>query len=164
MSTKTSNNNTKVTKSDVDALRNALKQRRAKLTLLRRPITTLRQETESFDFSFYNFLFIYFRNVLVVIVESIIRYSLAFIRHPLTLLLGVPLGIMYAVAVISEGDLALVDVPLIEDMVAYVVWWVGLGVLSSVGLGTGMHTGLLFLFPHILKVSLAADECGVGRL
>jgi membrane protein YqaA with SNARE-associated domain len=67
---------------------------------------------------------------------------------------------MYAVAVISEGDLALVDVPLIEDMVAYVVWWLGLGVLSSVGLGTGMHTGLLFLFPHILKVSLATDECG----
>ena len=41
-----------------------------------------------------------------------------------------------------------------------VVWWLGLGVLSSVGLGTGMHTGLLFLFPHILKVSLAAAECG----
>jgi len=28
-----------------------------------------------------------------------------------------------------------------------------------VGLGTGMHTGLLFLFPHILKVCLAAAEC-----
>ena len=35
----------------------------------------------------------------------------------------------------------------------YVVWWVGLGVLSSIGLGTGMHSGLLFLFPHMLKVS-----------
>lgn len=34
----------------------------------------------------------------------------------------------------------------------YVVWWVGLGVLSSIGLGTGMHSGLLFLFPHMLKV------------
>jgi len=31
------------------------------------------------------------------------------------------------------------------------VWWVGLGVLSSIGLGTGMHSGLLFLFPHMLK-------------
>lgn len=37
-------------------------------------------------------------------------------------------------------------------MVEYVVWWVGLGVLSSIGLGTGMHSGLLFLFPHMLKV------------
>lgn len=41
----------------------------------------------------------------------------------------------------------------------YVVWWVGLGVLSSVGLGTGMHSGLLFLFPHIFKVVTAAEEC-----
>ena len=40
-----------------------------------------------------------------------------------------------------------------EELVRYVVWWVGLGVLSSIGLGTGMHSGLLFLFPHMLKVS-----------
>jgi len=40
-----------------------------------------------------------------------------------------------------------------------VVWWVGLGVLSSVGLGTGMHSGLLFLFPHFMKVCVAATEC-----
>lgn len=39
-----------------------------------------------------------------------------------------------------------------ETWVQYVVWWVGLGVLSSVGLGAGMHSGLLFLFPHMLKV------------
>ena len=40
----------------------------------------------------------------------------------------------------------------VESWLAYVVWWVGLGVLSSIGLGTGMHSGLLFLFPHFLKV------------
>lgn len=40
----------------------------------------------------------------------------------------------------------------IEINVAFVVWWVGLGVLSSIGLGTGLHSGMLFLFPHILKV------------
>ena len=39
-----------------------------------------------------------------------------------------------------------------DAWVQYVVWWVGLGVLSSVGLGAGMHSGLLFLFPHMLKV------------
>lgn len=41
----------------------------------------------------------------------------------------------------------------LQENVKYMIWWVGLGVLSSIGLGTGMHTGLLFLFPHILKVS-----------
>lgn len=42
----------------------------------------------------------------------------------------------------------------LEEGAQYVVWWVGLGVLSSIGLGTGMHSGLLFLFPHMLKVRL----------
>ena len=36
----------------------------------------------------------------------------------------------------------------------YCIWWVGLGILSSIGLGTGMHSGLLFLFPHMLKVGV----------
>lgn len=38
-------------------------------------------------------------------------------------------------------------------------WWVGLGVLSSVGLGTGAHTGMLFTFPHVFKVCMAAHRC-----
>ncbi|KAK3085171.1 hypothetical protein FSP39_025451 [Pinctada imbricata] len=38
-------------------------------------------------------------------------------------------------------------------------YWVGLGILSSVGLGTGLHTFLLYLGPHIAAVTLAAYEC-----
>lgn len=41
-----------------------------------------------------------------------------------------------------------------------VVFWTGLGILSSVGLGTGMHSGVLFLFPHIARVCMAASACG----
>ncbi len=48
---------------------------------------------------------------------------------------------------------------IIEHYAAFAVWWVGLGVLSSIGLGTGMHTGMLFLFPHILQVCLAGSAC-----
>ena len=36
----------------------------------------------------------------------------------------------------------------------------GLGILSSVGLGTGLHTFLLYLGPHIAAVTMAAYECG----
>ena len=46
----------------------------------------------------------------------------------------------------------------VQDMelwLQYLVWWVGLGVLSSIGLGSGVHSGLLFLFPHMLKVGSA---------
>ncbi|KAF2367337.1 SNARE associated Golgi protein [Trinorchestia longiramus] len=38
-------------------------------------------------------------------------------------------------------------------------WWVWLGVLSSVGLGTGLHTFLLYLGPHIASVTMAAYTC-----
>lgn len=38
-------------------------------------------------------------------------------------------------------------------------YWIGLGILSSVGLGTGLHTFLLYLGPHIAAVTLAAFEC-----
>lgn len=39
------------------------------------------------------------------------------------------------------------------------LWWVGLGVASSIGLGTGLHTFVLYLGPHIAKVTLVAYEC-----
>ncbi|XP_072013164.1 vacuole membrane protein 1-like isoform X2 [Amphiura filiformis] len=38
-------------------------------------------------------------------------------------------------------------------------YWVMLGILSSVGLGTGLHTFLLYLGPHIASVTIAAFEC-----
>ncbi|KAK8391019.1 hypothetical protein O3P69_016993 [Scylla paramamosain] len=38
-------------------------------------------------------------------------------------------------------------------------WWLWLGILSSVGLGTGLHTFLLYLGPHIASVTLAAYSC-----
>lgn len=43
--------------------------------------------------------------------------------------------------------------------IGFVLYWVGLGVVSSVGLGTGLHTFLLYLGPHIASVTLAAYEC-----
>ncbi|RMZ99924.1 vacuole membrane 1 [Brachionus plicatilis] len=39
------------------------------------------------------------------------------------------------------------------------MYWVGLGVASSIGLGTGLHTFLLYLGPFIAQVTLAAYEC-----
>lgn len=50
-------------------------------------------------------------------------------------------------------------IDLIRTNTWFVVYWVGLGVLSSVGLGTGLHTFLLYLGPHIASVTLAAYEC-----
>lgn len=38
-------------------------------------------------------------------------------------------------------------------------YWVLLGIASAFGLGTGLHTFLLFLGPYIAEVTRAAYEC-----
>ncbi|XP_049849177.1 vacuole membrane protein 1 homolog isoform X2 [Schistocerca gregaria] len=38
-------------------------------------------------------------------------------------------------------------------------WWVFLGFLSSFGVGTGLHTFVLYLGPFIARTTLAATEC-----
>ncbi|CAF2473344.1 unnamed protein product [Rotaria sp. Silwood2] len=48
----------------------------------------------------------------------------------------------------------------IENLFFWSLYWFGLGVASSVGLGTGLHTFLLYLGPFIAQVTLAAYECG----
>ncbi|KAJ8921223.1 hypothetical protein NQ315_013695 [Exocentrus adspersus] len=51
---------------------------------------------------------------------------------------------------------------LVQGVYKQLLWclyWIGLGILSSVGLGTGLHTFLLYLGPHIAQVTLAAYEC-----
>lgn len=45
------------------------------------------------------------------------------------------------------------------SLLVWCCWWLGLGVLSSVGLGTGLHTFLLYLGPHVAAVAHAAAEC-----
>ena len=49
-----------------------------------------------------------------------------------------------------------------EDTIKFVefaIWWMGLGIASSIGLGTGLHTFVLYLGPHIAKVTMATNEC-----
>ncbi|CAF1598744.1 unnamed protein product [Rotaria sp. Silwood1] len=48
----------------------------------------------------------------------------------------------------------------IESLFIWTLYWFGLGVASSIGLGTGLHTFLLYLGPFIAQVTLAAYECG----
>lgn len=50
-------------------------------------------------------------------------------------------------------------IQLVKSKGLFIIYWTGLGVLSSVGLGTGLHTFILYLGPHIASVTLAAYEC-----
>ena len=37
----------------------------------------------------------------------------------------------------------------IIDFTTFAIYWIGLGIASSVGLGTGLNTFILYLGPHI---------------
>jgi len=74
--------------------------------------------------------------------------------HPVTVKVFPTLLLAYAVLFVLNLSHT------VDSLASFVVWWVGLGVLSSIGLGTGLHTGMLFLFPHIYKVVDAAKRCG----
>ncbi|KAL3538108.1 hypothetical protein ACH5RR_001474 [Cinchona calisaya] len=42
----------------------------------------------------------------------------------------------------------------------YGIWWLGLGVASSIGLGSGLHTFVLYLGPHLALFTLKSVQCG----
>jgi hypothetical protein len=62
--------------------------------------------------------------------------------------------------------LAVVDGPhecYVREAIAYfrfAVWWIGLGVASSIGLGCALHTFVLYLGPHIAMFAVRALQCG----
>ncbi|KAH8239209.1 hypothetical protein KR032_001942, partial [Drosophila birchii] len=49
---------------------------------------------------------------------------------------------------------------ILKHYLGFAVYWLFLGVLTSVGFGAGLHTFLLYLGPHLAAVTLAAYECG----
>ncbi|KTG35301.1 hypothetical protein cypCar_00036045 [Cyprinus carpio] len=73
--------------------------------------------------------------------------------------LSVVLFSLFSMAYSVEGEHQQY-VQYLEKKFLWCAYWVGLGILSSVGLGTGLHTFLLYLGPHIASVTLAAYECG----
>lgn len=69
-----------------------------------------------------------------------------------------PAELLAATGLVVPGELT----PAVDEatyFLKFTAWWLGLGILSSIGLGTGMHSGMLFLFPHILKVVYSAEHC-----
>jgi hypothetical protein len=110
-----------------------------RLTLWQRPFSTLYVFSSAAAFFIYQFI-------------------LHVLNHPIFLRLFVPVLFFWVFATLVPG----VYTPFVNSVefaVEYVVWWVGLGILSSIGLGSGLQTGVLFLFPHILKVCLTAESC-----
>lgn len=122
-------------------LRAELRAKREKLTLLQSPFTTL-------------YLFIR------VVIDYVIYMIKTLLTSAYTRFVVLPLVLAYVGLRFGMDDPQsekIVD--LIDFCVTYATWWFGLGVLSSIGLGTGMHSGILFLFPHIFRIVSASKAC-----
>ncbi|XP_075265372.1 vacuole membrane protein 1-like [Convolutriloba macropyga] len=116
-----------------------LEEESAELVLWRRPLSTLW----------------YFGWDCVDKSKDLFRY---FWTHKISFLLILLFsGLIFALDYFS-GPHQVVFKPLKENF-NWCVYWIILGILSSVGLGTGLHTFLLYLGPHIASVTLAAFEC-----
>ena len=81
--------------------------------------------------------------------------------HPNTQTYAVPALILFATLKALSSDAAVeARIEAIEWVAYQIFFWVGLGIASSVGLGTGLHSGLLFVFPHTFAVVRMIEECG----
>ena len=86
--------------------------------------------------------------------EGLLHAARSLLQHPVMLFALLPaLGLFLVLKHLGRADG-------VEAWLRFGSWWVGLGVLSSIGLGTGMHSGLLFLWPHVFQVVAAAERCG----
>ncbi|KAH8238262.1 hypothetical protein KR032_001643 [Drosophila birchii] len=89
-------------------------------------------------------------------------WSTRLLQQRLLLAALIVLGIVFSIIYKIDGPHQLF-IELVRRNTWFFVYWLGLGVLSSVGLGTGLHTFLLYLGPHIASVTLAAYECNSLR-
>ena len=116
-----------------------LRVRREQLTMFKRPLQTLRV----------------FALAVASLTSHVVRHWLT---HPVFVYVLLPLmPTWYAARSVPGPHLALMH--RVEFGVEFFVWWVGLGILSSIGLGSGLQSGVLFMFPHIIKTCLAAQTC-----
>uniref|UniRef100_A0AC34Q566 Vacuole membrane protein 1 n=1 Tax=Panagrolaimus sp. JU765 TaxID=591449 RepID=A0AC34Q566_9BILA len=112
---------------------------RQKIVLWKQPITTL----------YYCILEVFY--LLFETVRAILQYRKS------VFLFGIFLsGFFYLYY--TPGSHQVHIVPL-EKQIRWCLYWIGLGILSSIGFGTGLHTFLIYLGPHIAQVTLAAYEC-----
>ena len=118
------------------------KEERRSLTLFQRPVSTL------CHFS-------------AVVLEFFVWLRRTYFSNRVILISGILYGSVYAASTVGgPEDLHNILIMKLVFTLKFVIWWVGLGVLSSVGLGSGMHSGLLYAFPHAYWVCATAKKCG----
>ncbi|GAB2277489.1 meiotic spindle pole body protein Kms1 [Dionaea muscipula] len=125
--------------SDIDGVREVNRQELESLTLVTHPLRTLK---------FF----------VLAVTQYVQRPASAAKTGSLMIFSALVMGIGI-IAVTIRGP----QEELFQELIRYsrfVVWWLALGVASSIGLGSGLHTFVLYLGPHIALFTMKAVDCG----
>ncbi|KAM0016449.1 hypothetical protein Hdeb2414_s0029g00706821 [Helianthus debilis subsp. tardiflorus] len=125
----------------ISELREKHKQELENLTLTSQPFQTLK-------------LFI------VAVVQYLKRSLVYLFTHGVWLMLLAIVTVAGVVLFLSSNGPRGTHVEELLEYVRFVLWWVALGVASSIGLGSGLHTFVLYLGPHIAFFTIKAMQCG----
>uniref|UniRef100_A0A7S1Q988 EF-hand domain-containing protein n=1 Tax=Alexandrium catenella TaxID=2925 RepID=A0A7S1Q988_ALECA len=139
----------KVASSDVEKLRAELAKARDQLSLHSQPVTTMSLFLRcTAEFAVKHLSQILCSSVLWLAVAPLVGLWLA-LKQTTPELFAPPLCGQKEAGLLWQ----------VEFAVQEAAWWIILGVLSSIGFGTGLHSGMMFLFPHVLQVVAAAEAC-----
>ncbi|KAF0358158.1 vacuole membrane protein 1 [Gigaspora margarita] len=120
--------------------RNALEKQRSTISLYTSPILVMT----------------YFLAYVIHQVKSAAEYA----RSRKWMLTAIPvLGVLIQFTLLVEGAHKEI-IYRVQNLVFWYCYWICLGIASSIGLGTGLHTFVLFLGPFIAEVTWAANKCG----
>ncbi|CAG8581178.1 10641_t:CDS:2 [Diversispora eburnea] len=120
--------------------RNILEKQRSTISLYTSPILVMT----------------YFLAYITYQIKTFIEYA----QSRKWILISIPaLGILIQSSLLVEGSHQQILYRL-QTLIFWYCYWIGLGIASSIGLGTGLHTFVLFLGPHIAEVTWAAYKCG----
>lgn len=116
-----------------------LKSQRRKVRLLTSPLLTIQIFSEIVVDYFHT-------TISYLLSHRLLLYSLVTFSLIISLLYAIPGSHQIHLSALSST-------------LTFCLLWLTLGVLSSVGLGTGLHTFVLYLGPYIAKTTLAVTEC-----
>nr|GMD77363.1 vacuole membrane protein KMS1 [Ipomoea batatas] len=98
--------------------------------------------------------------LFVMAVLEWLRQSLAYLlSHALWFALFSCVAVLSGILLLTT-DSANEKMEEVLEYVQFRVWWIALGVASSIGLGSGLHTFVLYLGPHIALFTIKAVKCG----
>ncbi|KAF5789735.1 hypothetical protein HanXRQr2_Chr09g0374791 [Helianthus annuus] len=101
-----------------------------------------------------------FKLFTVAVVQYLKRSLVYLFTHGVWLMLLAIVTVAAVVLFLSSNGPRGTHVEEFLEYVRFVLWWVALGVASSIGLGSGLHTFVLYLGPHIAFFTIKAMQCG----